>query len=314
MAGATLTTLSALIHAAYEPKLQKAFYNGTPLMKLLGVQKPVVSPDGYIRWPVHYAGNSSATSATEGQAAPAAGNQSVINAYLACFKTYATVQLTGECLDAVRAGAYGLADIEMQGGLDDLMHKVEDLLVAQLIDAIDDDTTYAGLTRATYNLTSVVVAGGSAANTLAKMSSLYEGLEILEHGVDYSRPGWIILSSPEQRTAYGEIGTGLTYGADDETTGTHRPLVTNQTDTTFDAGLMAKRMFWNGIPWYTIPTMTNTYVFLFNVNDILFREARPVTIKPLGAVDDSDTYLLSWRGGLAHANPWHAARIEALTT
>ena len=314
MAGATTTTLTALIQAAYEPGIRKSFYNGSPLMRLLGTPKPIVGPDGNINWRLHYAGNSSATSAAEGQAAPAAGYQSIANMVVSTFKVYTTVQFTGEVIDAFKSGDYSGANIEMAGGRDDLIHKAEDLLVAQLIDAIDDDASYGSQTRTTVNADSVVVAGGSAALTLAGLSSMYEGLQLDDRAVDFSRPGWIVLSAPEQRTAYGEIGTGLTYGADDESTGTHRPLTTLTSDVSFDAGLAAKQIFWNGIPWITIPTMTNTYVFLFNVNDILFREARPVTIKPLGAVDDSDTFLLSVRLGLAHSNPYHAARIEALTT
>ena len=77
---------------------------------------------------------------------------------------------------------------------------------------------------------------------------------------------------------------------------------------------MAKMHTYNGIPWRPIATMTNSLVLFTRIADILVETFRPITIKPLGKTDDTDKWLVTYRGNLVHVDPYRSARIEALTT
>ncbi|MHC5062111.1 MAG: hypothetical protein ACYTFK_13685 [Planctomycetota bacterium] len=308
---ATTTTLATAIQTIFGPKMIKTFDEGTPLLNLLG-KSPSRGGDS-TDWKLNYAGNAG-EAYSEGDTPPAAGNQSFADATVAHSNYWNVVQITGHAMDAMKNGYFDGVEKEMMGGVSGLLRTIELALMAQLVAAINDDTSYAGQTRATVHSDSYVVAGGSAALTLAMLSELYEALKLSPRSVGYDPSDHMFLSAPEQWTAYTEIATGITYVGDDESTGVHRPFTTAQTDTSLDAGLQAKSGFYNRIPWFEVNSLTNTYVFLTRRSNILIEESRALTIAPLGKIDDSDRFLLTWGGNLTHEDPFRAGRIEALTT
>lgn len=313
MAGATTTTLSAAIDTLYQPGMTKTFYEGTPLLKLLGWPfTPHLGGDS-IDWQLNYAGNAGVL-LNEGDALPAAGNQTYANASVSHFTAANVVQVTAQAKAAMKNGHFDGVQKELDGGLSGLLHKIEEKCVSLLEAAINDDTSYAGLTRATVGMASDVTAGGTAANTLANMSEMYETLQLDPRAVEYDPRDHIITSAPEQLTAYTEIGGRLMYVGDDESTGINAPYVMTQNDSQFDAGLMKHIPLYNNIPWVTLATHTNTLVFLWKRSDILAEEGQGVLLEPLAKTDLSDTWVFSWIGGLAYRDPYRAARIEALTT
>ena len=312
MAGATKTTLATAIKTTFEPGMQKTFYEGTPLLNLF----PRRSNTGgnSVDWKINYAGNAGATY-DEGDTPPAAGNQSYVDATVGHQHFWNVVQITGHAKDALANGYFDGVRMEMEGGVSGLLHKIEETFISTLEGAINDDTSYAGLTRATYGLASDVTAGGTAALTLAMLSEMYETLKLDPRGVMYNNPKeWMIMSNPVQETAYTEVATGTIVTGDAESAGANLPYNTSQNDPSLDAGLLKHTIEYNKIPWFSIPTMTNSYVFLTRRSDILIEEARPLTIEPLGKIDDSDRFLLTWAGQIVHLDPYRAGRIEALTT
>lgn len=313
MSGATTTTLASAINTLYQPGMVKTFYEGTPFLNLVGFPgKPHLGGDS-IDWKVQYDGNDGVI-LNEGDALPTPGYMSYVDLTVARVTFANTCQVSAQAKAAMKGGHFDGVKAELDGCLSGLHHKIEEKFVSMLEAAINDDTNYGGKARATYGLASDVTAGGTAANTLANMSEMYETLQLDPRAVVYNPSDHIITSAPEQLTAYTEIGGALTYGADDETTGTNRPYVTNQTDPSFDAGLLKHVPFYNKIPWVTLATHTNTLVFLWKRSDLMIEEHQTVAIEPLGKVDLSDQFVMSWMGTLAYRDPYRAARIEALTT
>lgn len=311
--GATTTTLASAINTVYQPGMPKTFYEGTPLLKLLGwPAKPHLAGKS-IDWQLNYAGNPGVI-LNEGDPLPAAGNQSIADMTVAHVTVANTVQITAQAKAAMKNGHFDGLKKELDGGMTGLLHKVEEKFISLLEAAINDDTSYGGQTRATVHADSDVTAGGSAALTLAMMSEMYETLQLDPRAVDYSEKRYLISSSPEQLTAYTEAGGALMYVGDDESTGVNRPHTSLMSDTKFDAGLMGKIPTYNGIPWKTLATHTNTLVFLYNLDDVMTEEGQSVTLEPLGKTDLSDKWVFSWIGTLAYRDPYRAARIEALTT
>lgn len=313
MAGATTTTLAAAIATTFEPGMTKTFYEGTPFLNLIGFPGRPNSGGDSIDWKLNYAGNAGAI-INEGDALPAAGNQTYADMTIAHILFVNTVEFTGHAVDAMKNGYFDGIKAEMDGGVSGLLHKIEEKFVTVIEGAINDDTSYGGQTRATVHADSYVVAGGSAANTLANLSELYESLTLDGRGVVYDPRRHFIFSSPEQVTAYTEVATALMKVGDDESTGVNRPYTTSQTDAKLDAGLMKHSIEYNGLPWYSIATATNTLVTLGDKSEIVIEQSRPVTIEPLGKTDDNTKFEISWHGGLAYKDPYRAGRIEALTT
>lgn len=310
--GATVTTLATAIQTIFAPMMRKTFYEGTPLMRLLGI-RPSLGGDSH-DWKVNYAGNAG-RAYSEGAAPAAAGNQSFADLSLAHSNFDNTVQISGHAIDAMRNGYFNGVEKEMQGGISGLMHTIETAMVAQFIAAINDDASYAGQTRTTVHTDSDVTAGGSAALSLEMLSEMYETLTLDPRAVEFNNPKeFAIISSQEQLTAYTEVGTGIMYVGDDESTGANYPYATMSTDQILDAGKLKHKVEYNGLPWFVIPTITNTYIFLTKMADVFIEESRSLQIDPLGKIDDTDRFLLTWGGVLVHEDPYRAARIEALTT
>jgi hypothetical protein len=313
MAGATKTTIAAAIQTAFVPGLTKTFYEGMPLLGMFP-KFPNAGGDSY-DWKLNYAGNSSAAVYTEGATPPAPGNQSYADMTVADEHIWATVQITGHAKDAARNGYFDPVRKEMEGGVSALQHKVEEQFVTYFEGAINDDTSYGGQTRSTVHADSYVVAGGTAALTLAMLSEMYENMKLDPRALTFANPNeYAIISAPEQLTAYTEIGFGLMKVGDDESTGPNLPYTTMSGDAVADAGLLKHTLRYNNIPWFEVPTVTNSLIFLTKRSDVFISETRPMTIEPLGKVDDSDSWLLTWAGAMGHRDPYRAARIEALTT
>jgi len=302
MSGATLTTASAAIAKHFLPAIQKTFYNGIPILNHYGVSERHGSASIDVLF--HSAGNSSAQTYSEGDAAPLAGYQTIVAGTLAPASYQAVVRISGHLRDAIGSGDryYDAVGVELQKGVEDLMHKVEEGLAADYIDAIDDDTTYMGLTRATYGLSSSVTDASSARLTNAMLETAWKNVSIDGRVVDKS--DFEIVSTAEQAAIYGRISSDLGGIYVSRTLG----------DGALDSGRLQSGLSYNGAPWIVLPTITNSYVFGTRKSDIKIRETRTVTVEPLAKVDDSDALLLTWRGRLIHQNPCMTFRIESLAT
>jgi hypothetical protein len=289
----------------------KTFYEGTPFLSLFPFRQNLSGNS--IDWKLNYAGNAGFLY-NEGDALPAAGNQSYANMTVAHVHVGNVVQITGHAKDAMKNGYFDGYLKELEGGRTGLLHKVEEKLISMYEAAINDDTSYGGQTRATVNADSDVTAGGSAALTQAMLSEMYETQQLDPRGTVYNPGDHIITSAPEQLTAYTESATGVIVTGDAEASGANLPYGHDSANPNLDSGLMKKNITYNNIPWIPLATHTNTLVFLTKRSDVLIEEARPVTMEPLAKVDDSDTWFFSWAGALAHLDPYRASRIEALTT
>ena len=311
--GATNTTLSTAIKTVFEPGLVKTFYEGTPFLNLMGFPGRTNSGGDSIDWKVNYAGNAGVIY-NEGDAIPASGNQSYVDLSVSHIHFGNVVEFTGHAKDALANGYFDGVRKELDGGISGLLHKIEEKFVTVLEGAINDDTNYGGVARATYNLASDVTAGGSAALTLAMLSEMYETLQLDGRSVTYDPSRHMIMSSPEQLTAYTEIASGFIVTGDAEASGANRPYSTSQTDAKLDAGMLKHSIEYNQLPWYAVPTATNTLVTLLDRSQVVIEQARPVTIEPLAKTDDNTKFWITWAGALAYLDPYRAARIEALTT
>ena len=300
--GETTTTLANYILTDYSREQRvKTYFNGTPFMNFVGVRPPERTGDS-MDWIVESAGVT-AVNYTEGATPPASQNHTNAALTLSYVYTWAVAQITGHAVDALRGGNLIEVDKAMNDTVDAVNYKMEQNMVASFIAAIDDSTSYGGVTRATYNLASVVVAGGTAALTEAMLGSLYEGIKLRPKKVETN--DLFLASTFEQINAYTEIG-GNQYDEKNFNWDSMSP--------TWDIGRIRPNIAYNGIPWFEFPTFTNTYVFMGRKGDLVIEEKRPLTFKMLGAIDDSDRVLVTRACQFKCRDPYRNGRIEALTT
>jgi len=313
MADVTSTTLANAINTVFMPGITKTFYEGTPLLRLLGWPFQKAAGGDSIDWKLKYAGGE-ASLIDEGDTLPAPRNLTFANMTIAPQLVTAVSKITGHAQDFMGAAHFDGIKEELDGGVDAMLHKIEEYCVSQFEAAVNDDTNYGGQTRATVHADSDVTAGGTAALTLAMMSEMYETLQLDPRAVEFDPSDHMLLSAPEQLTAYTEIATGLIYQGDDESAGVNRPYTQMAGDNVLDAGFLKHSVKYNNLPWFSLATMTNSLVFLTRRSNIITREFGKLEIKPLGRYDDADSFQFRAHVALAHNDTYRAARIEALTT
>jgi len=301
VSGETTTTLSNYIFTDYSDEVRKTHYQGTPLLNFFGV-RPQEKPGESMDWIVESAGYT-AYNYTQGATPPSPQSQTSVALTLGFKYCWIVAKVDGAAVDALRNGFLDPVSKAMDDAVSAVNYKCETNMVASFIAAIDDDTTYGGANRAAYNLASAVVDGGSAALTAAKLDSLREKVKLRPK--DNDAGDLVYISAPEQLTAYAEI-SGTAYN--------EKNFIYSSEEGVYDISRIKPSMRYAGAPWFEIPTMTNTYVFLTRKSDVVIEEHRPITFKMLGAVDDSDMILVSRSMEMKHYDPYRAGRIELLST
>ena len=194
MSGATVTTASPSLAKTYQPVVAKTFYTGTPILSMFP-PKPG-SGGTSIDFFIHSAGNTSGETFSEGQSTPVSGYQTKVAATRVYKSFRVMVKISGHLRDAAGSGDnyYNAVEDEFKGGTADLMHLVEEGLMASLTDGIDNSATYAGLTRSTYNISSATTTVSSAALTTSHLEEAWEDTEIDSRAVD--KTDFMIVSAP----------------------------------------------------------------------------------------------------------------------
>ena len=299
---ATRTTIDAAVYAAIEPGLVTTFAQSTPLLNLLGA-KPLESGDT-INWKVKYSGTSAGGDFDEGDAIPSAGRSLYANCQRSLQAVGVPVTITGHALDALRGNRnyFDALKEEMNDGMRQLAMLVEADVLAWLLESVDDDTTYAGQTRATVHMDSVVVDADSGTLSVAQMRYATAQLRYRPREVVLSPSEHMILSAPDICDEYKE---NLVAGYD-----ATRPLVRNASDPNLDAAMFQKTAHFANVPWYEVNSMASTYWLLVKKSDIMLRYNRGFTIEPLGKDSDDTKWWMTWHGGLGYRDPYRAAKIE----
>lgn len=333
---ANTTTLSTLIKplVADQPSVPK-FTNRHFLSTFtaMGCPEVMAMGDTAFRWKVlRGTGNSSVGTFAEGDAVPAAGSQSWIEASLsyALGSFWVRAQVSGFAADAMgsaylgqewtsAASGYG----EIKAAVDDLTDQINNTFMgagsgtAGLQNAIDDGGTYSALARGTYtDWQCAITDGGGDALSMADMNNNQELLFDNDRGAG-PLSGTVMAVS--QAFNYKSLA-----GAENGTAANR--LVRYTVDVTggvpkFDAGMVPGAgtdtgLSFGGAPIYGVPDAPDQLVYL--VTDVprnfLIATIRPLTVEDLAKTDDSRIdKLISTRLLWMCLNPRHQGRIENIT-
>lgn len=300
LTGATRSSITAAVRAAIEPGLVTTFAQSTPLLNLLNIQQ-LESGDS-INWKVKYAANSAGGDHNEGDPLPTAGKASYADATRSFQLLGVPVKVSGHAMDAARGSYFDPIEQEMQDGIKQLALLTEAKVLVWLLAAIDDDSTYAGLTRSTVHMDSVVVDADSGTLAIAQLKSLVQQLKARPREVVLNPADHMWLSAP---TLSDEYKDNLVAGYD-----AAHPIVRNASDQVLDASTLQKTGYYAGVPWYEVNSLAETYVILLNKNHVKLRWIRNVTVEPLGKTSDDTEWWMTYHIGMAISDPYRNGKIE----
>ena len=128
--GAQLSTITELLREVFEPGFTEAMNRSNALLQFF---KRDSFPGKSIRWKVHYQGNNSASSYSETDNLPTAGQQRVINAETPYRLNWVAIQVTNFALAATK-GEGGFVDLlafETKEALEDLKNEINRQLMVR---------------------------------------------------------------------------------------------------------------------------------------------------------------------------------------
>lgn len=235
------------------------------------------------RWTVQ-TGGPTAREYNEGQAPPAPGNNTYVEASLAYSTGYfdVAVELTGHAIDALKDEGAIIEEVDKI--ILDATRSLQDAINVKALGAtdwglqlaIDAAGTYAGLARGTYT---TWVAGEVAVGGAQSRAALRDGVEYLtDNDIGARHQDLIILEPVNQVSNYHALGLSTA----------HPVQMAVQGGAPLDLGFTGESF--EGIPIYGIPDLTDTVIMILDRSKVYWVMHRPPTLELKQTAGDS----LSW--------------------
>ncbi len=268
---------------------------------------------------MHYAGNSSVGTYSEGDAIGVAGSQSYLTAQWPEQHYKCKIQITGHARDYLRNGSNQAAffdqiGMEFDRAMNDLVNQVsQDMLGSGqtapigLLGIVSSTGTVASLSRTTYTwFQSYQAAGGATTIAIADLDSA------MYNSTDASYAGQVneVWCSWKQRAklkgAIGNIGT----------TASPVRIELNQNGAgpvTLNTGDVRDPMYYGGVEIKGKRNLSNSVFVGMTKPDFFIGRMRDWTVDQLGKVDDSDQFLVTGSFGLGCDNPKRSWKLTGFT-
>lgn len=299
---ATISTLADLIVQLYKGPWVEALFKNTFL--LTRIQQKQGSGDG-VRWPVRYAGNTSAGSYGETDTGVGAGNQAFKKAYLDWRLNRVEIEVSGLAQAVGDSGGMIAPALrtELDMGLLDLRAKINDQIMSDgtgnagkditgLFAAIADTGTYAGLDRATYTWWKAYVnANGGTPRNLTE-----ELIRDVKSTVE-ARGGRVtaIYAGSKQWYHYGDL---------------LRAERRQQNPTTLTGGYQA--LDFEGVPLIKVPGYPQTRMDFVDEELLEYVVLKDFEVKPMAKTKDSDLLWITHYSQLVCRNPYRMGSLQDL--
>lgn len=318
MAVTTTTTLANVLRTVYEPKLADIVFQNNALFQLPGAPGEGPMGEGDPRglfpvrnsaggtsynWPVRY-DTTAAAAYSEGQAAPAPGNNSYLNATLAYSAGYfwRGVEISGHSVDAMKDEGAIVEAIDRE--VMDAARAIQDLInttfmgTSHLQLAVDSAGTYAGINRATYTGWGSWENALGGAHSLAACRDMVEGLLDNDRGARREDLAFIMpVNQVTNHVALAGAGAGV-------------PII-SQGGGKLDLGFTGASF--QEIPIFGVPDMTDTVILLVHRPSIYWVMHRPLKFEPKPTAGDSHSFLLTCALQLVVERPDLCAKQTGVT-
>jgi hypothetical protein len=299
---ANTTTLAELIVQLYKGPWVEALYTNTFL--LTRIQQKLGVGEG-VRWPVRYAGNTSAGSYAEGDSGAGAGNQGFKKAFLTWKLNKVEVEVSGLAQAIGDNGGMIVPALrtELDLGLSDVRGNINTQLMSDgagnsgkditgLYAAIADTGTYAGLDRGTYTWwKSYVNANAGTPRNLSE-----ELIRTVKSTVE-ARGGRVtaIYAGSAQWYRYGDL---------------LRAERRQQNPTSLTGGYQA--LDFEGVPLIKVPGYSQTRMDFVNEDLLEYVVLKDFEAKPMAKTKDSDVIWVTHYSQLVCRNPYRMGSLQDL--
>lgn len=276
------------------------------------------------KWGVKTSGNSSAETFVEGQALPASGRRTLVQASQSVTYFRARAGISGHLRDNLRNGNVVEADAwagELADAQQAVLYLAEssflgstaDLGIASIVDAGD---TYAGIAPGSYSAWASLETAVGGAMTAGVLMDAYEAIT----GGTYMASPSVILCNVNQLSNYAAIA-GPGSGTSSQT----RMMLPASAPGAYDIGVTrAGVQQFNGIPLVGIRGMTTTEVYFLDLNaqnlgngvvvpGLSIQIHRDMQVDLLGKTSDSDDAQVSMAAMLMVANRRRQAKLTGVT-
>lgn len=289
---------SSLVRENVQGALGDIVFRRTDFLNFLRSRGAITALQGAdpLQWNITYAGNGSAETYVESQAAPVAGKQSYARASLSFFHTRVVAGYSGHVADQVRNGGVYQDPIQdaIQKGVMDLFVQVESTLCGSTQDqgaqsVFDGGDTYAGLAPGTYtSWKSLETAVGGALS----FTVLEDNIETAALSPYLSQPTDILCCHNQitnyVRLAGSSAATSLMRFAPPAGGGTNDLGMT-------PGGLLQGQVSWNGMPFHGISGLTNTVILMLDMTSpVRLVVKRDVTVEPLAKTSDDTNVQITY--------------------
>lgn len=277
-----------------------------------------------LKWGVKTAGNGSAEVFVEGQALPASGRRTLVQASQSPTYFRARAGITGHLRDNLRTGAVVEADAwagELADAQQAVLYQMEssflgstaDLGIASIVDAGD---TYAGIAPGSYAAWAALETAVGGAMTAGNLQDAYETLT----GGTYLGSPSVILCNVNQLGNYGAL-VGPGSGTSSQT----RLMLPASAPGAYDIGVTRPGVQqFNGIPLVGIRGMTSTEVYFLSLGaqnlgngqvipGVSIQVHRDIQVDMLGKTSDSDDAQVSMAAMLVVANRRRHAKLTGVS-
>jgi len=299
---ANTTTLAELIVQLYRGPWVEALFTNTFLLTRIQ-QKQGVSEG--VRWPVRYAGNTSAGSYAEGDSGAGAGNQGFKKAFLTWKLNKVEVEVSGLAQAIGDNGGMIVPALrtELDLGLSDVRGNINSQLMSDgtgnsgkditgLFAAIADTGTYAGLDRGTYTWwKSYVNANGGTPRNLS------EDLVRTVKSTVEARGGRVtaIYAGSTQWYKYGDL---------------LRAERRQQNPVSLTGGYQA--LDFEGVPLIKVPGYPQTRMDFVDEALLEYVVLKDFEAKPMAKTKDSDVIWITHYSQLVCRNPYRMGSLQDL--
>ena len=299
---ATTTTLAELIVQLYKGPWVEALFTNTFL--LTRIQQKQGAGEG-VRWPVRYAGNTSAGSYAEGDSGAGAGNQGFKKAFLGWKLNKVEVEVSGLAQAIGDNGGMIVPALrtELDLGLSDVRGNINTQLMSDgtgnsgkditgLFSAIADTGTYAGLDRGTYTWWKAYVSanGGTPRNLTEEL------IRTVKSTVE-ARGGRVtaIYAGSSQWYRYGDL---------------LRAERRQQNPTSLTGGYQA--LDFEGVPLIKVPGYPQTRMDFVDEELLEYVVLKDFEAKPMAKTKDSDVIWITHYSQLVCRNPYRMGSLQDL--
>ena len=299
---ANTTTLAELIVQLYKGPWVEALYTNTFL--LTRIQQKQGVGEG-VRWPVRFAGNTSAGSYAEGDSGAGAGNQGFKKAFLTWKLNKVEVEVSGLAQAIGDNGGMIVPALrtELDLGLSDVRGNINTQLMSDgagnsgkditgLYAAIADTGTYAGLDRGTYTWWKSYVSAN--AGTPRNLSE--ELIRTVKSTVE-ARGGRVtaIYAGSAQWYRYGDL---------------LRAERRQQNPISLTGGYQA--LDFEGVPLIKVPGYSQTRMDFVNEELLEYAVLKDFEAKPMAKTKDSDVIWVTHYSQLVCRNPYRMGSLQDL--